>query len=51
MYAHYFNGLEQAGVADGYRSVGHTLLLAMDGTAYFSSPTITVRRAATPTAG
>jgi hypothetical protein len=40
MYAYLFNALEQAGVTDAHRSVGQTLLLAMDGTEYFSSPTI-----------
>jgi len=32
--------LAQAGVVDAHRAVGHTRLLALDGTAYFSSPTI-----------
>ena len=40
MYAYLFNALAQAGVVDAHRSIGHTLLLALDGTAYFSSPTI-----------
>ena len=38
MYAYFFNALSQAGVVDAPRSVGHTLLLALDGTAYFFSP-------------
>jgi hypothetical protein len=32
MYAYLFNVLEQAGVVDAHRSIGHTLLLALDGT-------------------
>jgi hypothetical protein len=40
MYAYLFNVLDQAGVVDAQRAIGHTLLLALDGTEYFSSPTI-----------
>ena len=40
MYAYFFNALEQAGVVDAHRAVGHPLLLALDGTAYCSSPTL-----------
>ena len=40
MYAYLFNALDQAGVIDAQRSLGHTRLLALDGTPYFSSPTI-----------
>jgi hypothetical protein len=40
MYAYLFNVLEQAGVVDAQRSVGQTLLLALDGTEYFSSTNI-----------
>ena len=40
MYAYLFSVLEQAGVVDAHRSVGHTLLLALDGTEYFSSASI-----------
>jgi hypothetical protein len=39
-YSFLFNALEQAGVVDAFRSVDGTLLLALDGTAYFSSPAI-----------
>lgn len=35
-----FNGLEDAGIVDSYRSVGNTLLVAFDGTEYFSSKSI-----------
>ena len=40
MYASLFNVLEQAGVVDAHRSVGRTLLLALDGVDYFSSASI-----------
>ena len=40
VYAFLFNALEQAGVVDSLRSVGGTLLLAFDGTEYFSSRAI-----------
>jgi hypothetical protein len=40
MYAFLFNALEQAGVVDSFRSVGGTLLVAFDGTEYFSSQAI-----------
>lgn len=40
MYAFLFNALEQAGVVDSHRSLGGTLLLALDGTEYFSSQAI-----------
>lgn len=36
-YHFLFNALEQAGIVDSYRSVNDTLLLALDGTEYFSS--------------
>jgi hypothetical protein len=36
-FRYLFNALNQAGVVDGYRSVNDTLLLALDGTEYFSS--------------
>lgn len=40
MFSFLFNALEQAGVVDTYRSVGDALLLAFDGTEYFSSKAI-----------
>ena len=40
VYAFLFDALGQAGVVDSFRSVGGTLLLALDGTEYFSSPAI-----------
>ena len=40
MFSYLFNALNDAGIIDGYRSVNGALLLAMDGTAYFSSQTI-----------
>lgn len=40
MYAFLFDALGQAGVVDAHRSVGGTLLLALDGTEYFSSQSI-----------
>jgi hypothetical protein len=40
VYAFLFDALEQAGVVDSFRSVGGTLLLALDGTEYFSSQAI-----------
>ncbi len=40
VYAFLSNALEQAGVADSFRSVGGALLLALDGTEYFSSQAI-----------
>ena len=40
LFAYLFNALDQAGVVETYRSVNQTLLLALDGTAYFSSPTL-----------
>ena len=40
VYSFFFNALDQAGIVDSYRSVGDSLLLAMDGTEYFSSTTI-----------
>jgi len=40
LFAYLFSALEQAGVVDTYRSVGGAVLLALDGTEYFSSPTI-----------
>ena len=35
-----FNGLEEAGIINSYRSVGDTLLVDFDGTEYFSSKAI-----------
>ena len=40
LFAYLFEALTQAGVVETYRSVNQTLLLALDGTEYFSSPTI-----------
>jgi hypothetical protein len=40
MYSYLFNALEQSGIVNGYRSVDGTLLLALDGTEYFSSQAI-----------
>ncbi len=40
LFSYLFNALTQAGVVETYRSVNQTLLLAFDGTAYFSSSTI-----------
>lgn len=40
VYAFLFDALEQAGVVDSFRSVGGTLLLALDGTEHFSSQAI-----------
>ena len=40
LYAYLFNALNQAGVVERYRSVDRTLLLALDGTEYFSSQAI-----------
>jgi hypothetical protein len=37
MFSYLFEALNQAGVIDRYRTVNQTLLLALDGTAYFSS--------------
>jgi hypothetical protein len=37
MFSFVFEGLRQAGVLDSYRGVNNTLLLALDGTRYFSS--------------
>lgn len=37
MFSFVFKGLQQAGVVESYRSVGRTLLLALDGTRHFSS--------------
>jgi len=39
-YTYLFNALDQAGVVNTYRSVDGTLLLALDGTEYFSSQAI-----------
>lgn len=39
-YAFLLDALEHAGVVDGYRASGGKLLLALDGTEYFSSPAI-----------
>lgn len=40
VYSFLFNALEQAGVVDAHRSHNGTLLLALDGTEYFSSQAI-----------
>jgi hypothetical protein len=40
LFSYLFNALNQAGVVETYRSVNQTLLLAFDGTEYFSSHTI-----------
>jgi hypothetical protein len=48
LFSYLFNALHQAGVVETYRSVNQTLLLALDGTEYFSSPTL--RRVFDPTA-
>ena len=40
LFAYLFNALDQAGVVETYRSVNQTLLLVLDGTTYFSSPTL-----------
>jgi hypothetical protein len=40
LFSDLFAALNQAGVIDRYRAVNQTLLLAFDGTAYFSSHTI-----------
>ena len=40
MYPFLFNALEQAGVVDAHRHLGGALLLALDGTEYFSSQSI-----------
>ena len=37
LFTYLFKALNQAGVIDRYRSVNQTLLLALDGTEYFSS--------------
>jgi hypothetical protein len=39
LFSYLFNALNQAGVVETYRSVHQTLLLAFDGTEYFSSLT------------
>jgi len=40
IFSYIFNALEQSGVVDAQRSLGGSLLLAIDGTEYFSSSTI-----------
>jgi hypothetical protein len=40
LFSYLFHALHQAGVVDTYRSVNQTLLLALDGVEYFSSPTL-----------
>lgn len=40
MFSYLFQALNQAGVIDRYRAVNQTLLLALDGTEYFSSRAI-----------
>lgn len=39
-YRQIFQGLEQSGMLEGFRSFGNTLLVAIDGTEYFSSKKI-----------
>ena len=43
-----FQGLEQEGIIERYRALGNTLLLARDGTRYFSSQTIRCACCSTP---
>jgi hypothetical protein len=40
MFPYIFQGLQQAGVIDGYRAVANTLLVALDGICYFPSAQI-----------
>jgi hypothetical protein len=40
IYQHIFRSLESSGVLDGFRSYGNQLLIAMDGTEYYSSQNI-----------
>lgn len=40
LFSYLFDALNQAGIVETYRAVNQTLLLALDGTEYFSSPTI-----------
>ena len=47
VYSFLFNALEQAGVVDAFRATGGTLLLALDGTEYFSSQAIHCERCST----
>jgi hypothetical protein len=46
-----FNGLQEAGVIDQYRAIGQRLLLALDGTEYFSSQNIHCEQCSTRTHG
>jgi hypothetical protein len=36
LFTYFFQGLHQEGIVDRYRALGNTLLLALDGTRYFS---------------
>ena len=47
MYAYFCNAWAHACVVDAYRAVGHTRLLALDGTAYCSLPTLHCEHGAT----
>jgi hypothetical protein len=40
LFSYPFNGLNEAGLIDAYRSVPQTILIALDGTEYFSSSAI-----------
>jgi len=40
MFGFVFDGLNQAGIVDNFRHINQTLLLALDGTEYFSSQKI-----------
>jgi hypothetical protein len=40
LFTSFFRGLYQEGIVDRYRALGNTLLLALDGTRYFSSQKI-----------
>lgn len=40
MFPFILKGLQQAGIVDSYRSLHQTVLLALDGTQYFSSQTL-----------
>ena len=49
LFFYLFNGLNDAGILDTYRSVNQTLLIAIDGTDYFSSTAIHCRHCSTRT--
>lgn len=49
VYSILFNGLMRAGVIDAHRSLGGALLLALDGTEYFSSQAIHCEQCSTRT--